>query len=151
LSNPPGWSQFERETLVKMAQAGHTALEIAGALPDRTRNSVIGYAHRNKIQIGQWMPSFIAKPKAPPKLPAPKFSFDDTRPTRVFKLKGRGMSLMDAGYHNCRWIIGTKGKDGMPLCCGEETDNGIWCVYHAAQVYMPSKPKSLDHGFRVWR
>lgn len=45
------WSEDEDLTLLDLAERGWTAREIAGELPGRTRNAVIGRCHRQGVLL----------------------------------------------------------------------------------------------------
>lgn len=43
--------------------------------------------------------------------------------------------LMEAKYRQCRWVLPTRGPDGLACFCGEKTVRGSYCEDHRRRVF----------------
>ena len=56
-------------------------------------------------------------------------------------LKGKGTTLIKAGFRQCRYIIS---ETYFPaICCGAPTNGGSWCDEHQARVFVRSSVRPL--------
>jgi hypothetical protein len=162
------WTQQDVIKARAMVAKGMTAREIGRAL-GRTRNSVIGWMHRQGIKTG--VPKPQAKPKTAKVPPAPKpapkkkirplqsarvasfhhFTKDDPQRYEpyqplVFEDPAPTMRLIDTiGHTQCRWIPNDPRMDET-LVCGRETDGRSYCPLHHDIVYPRRvvKPKRIE-------
>ena len=113
-------------------------------LPGRTRNAIIGRAHRIKVKIGgpaggvpiglpvgeQWMPAKQSprpRKRERPRRSAPKPPAQ--LPTDVWApLAGiKPVALVDAESDHCRWPIG---KEFIGFCGCQKHENTPYCATH---------------------
>lgn len=152
----PSWADTPTEELKATVSAlikdGCSAADIAAHFDGATRNAVISFCRRRKIQLKGRAP----KPPAPPKKPkaakpkvearidvravnaarsrakdqADPFGFDD-----IGNDASHLLGIMDLKPHHCRWIAGD------PLnvhgYCGKTAiDGSSYCSEHHARVYL---------------
>lgn len=146
------WTKEELDIVVRMANDGRTASQIAIALKTgRTRNAVIGVINRRKISLQ------IKRPQVPKKKPrktvvlsivnvrAPRSNPDPPKavaaverfiaPLKRPDVKYGPTLFTDTEHDQCRFIIGRKGHDS--IVCGEPIFKRSWCKHHYKIVYVP--------------
>lgn len=142
-----GWTSGEEQTVRDMCEKGHTAREIAAALLNRTRNSVIGFCHRKKIKLPR---------EAPPRYPAMSGGERRKRssrrklqaerktihplersaripytPTVLIAVDASWVSFWELNNQHCRWPGEWEGKR---VFCGREKFLGSsYCAEHTWQ------------------
>lgn len=149
----PDWSDMPDEDRVKLVQAlildGNPASSIARHFRNCSRNSIIGFCSRRKIQLKGRAP----KPPAPPKKPKPKVEARiDVRQVSAARAKGPQINddpdgllelgndvtgligIMELKVDSCRYMYGDpKGQHGY---CGKTTKaNSSWCPHHHDIVF----------------
>jgi hypothetical protein len=140
-NNPSGGPSFtpaEDRLIRDLAAKGFTALGIAGRLTDRTRNSVLGYCHRNNIQFlrAKKRKHIPSTQNAPPRAMDPP-----EEPNPILPPESKPMSLHDAGNGHCRFVIG---EVRALMICGAEIVEGSYCRYHAAKCLVPLPRKRSE-------
>ena len=149
------WTDGEINTLKGMWNES-TSFEIGVAL-DRTRNSVIGAAHRlglckkarteNAKGGGQKKRKRVRRASfmRMPREYAPFQPLDPILLTRPLVRNGVGVRLVDLERQQCREVIGV-GVDGMARFCGKQTGQRLdsqvdaaYCPKHAALNYRLEK------------
>ena len=122
-----------------------SASKMMALLPGRTRNAIIGRAHRLKIKIPiptilppslRWLPHkerplpvkrvrLRAKaPQPPKKVPTDVWApLDGTRP----------VDLVDVEFDHCRWPIGNQ---FVGFCGCQKAENSAYCSTHARVAYV---------------
>lgn len=154
------WTKEELDIVVRMANDGRTASQIAIALKTgRTRNAVIGVINRRKISLQ------IKRPQAPPRKPNKgrgtvvlgianiRVPRSNPEPPKVVAAVEKfvaplkrpdveyGPTLFtDTEHDQCRFIIGRKGHDS--IVCGEIVFKRSWCKHHYKIVYVPPERKA---------
>lgn len=145
------WTPEEIEVVKDMAAKGMSAAGIAAEV-GRTRNSVIGAIHRNKVQL---LTKKIPKPK---KERAPRPSrgnhlrriFLTTSEPKELKYdtppppppnKEHYVPFLDRKYFQCKFIVEKRGDTH--ICCGTTATRRGWCEYHASIVFRPFDPKPI--------
>lgn len=120
------------EMVRELARKGYTASGIAQKI-GVTRNSVIGCADRNNIQIGGLRPGSTKK-RPPRKFNPIKFQMSPKPRPKPKPVKTIGVELMECTNGHCKWPLW---EDGDPhrQCCGRKTDNPPYCADHAEQAY----------------
>lgn len=126
------WSQKERDTAIQMAGDGYTARQIAEKLK-RSKNSIIGFLHRNKIQLRTTNKYHKPKNVAPKPRPIPKL----VQPEKPIEIKH--VSLMEVRTFQCRYIVQESRDPWQVLCCGAETIYKSWCKAHHKIVFRPKE------------
>ena len=152
------WTPEEIEVVKKMAAEGKTASQI-GLEVGRSRNSVIGAVHRNKVQL-------LARREHPPSepkenkprarhgdhlrrpfitAPTPKGSKYDTPPPPPPDTTSY-VKFLDRRSSQCAFIV--EKRKNTYICCGATATRGSWCEYHASIVYRPpdQQPRFRDGG-----
>lgn len=150
------WTEDQRDILKAEWAKGTTCSQI-GALLGKTKNSVIGQAHRMKLERrapynasaprkprppkankpllpkksgGQIMVT-INKKAAPPKFFAAAVPLTSKPP----------ISIMGLNATTCRAIVGT-GPDGLAVYCGDFTfQNKAFCEGHCAMYFQPPQER----------
>jgi hypothetical protein len=147
-----GWTKEELDIVVRMANDGRSASQIAIVLnTGRTRNAVIGVINRRKISLQ------IKRPQPPPRKPRKTvvLSIVNVRVPRstpnppkavaavekfVAPLKRPNVEygptlFTETERDQCRFIIGRRGHDS--IVCGEPIFKKSWCKHHYKIVYVP--------------
>lgn len=60
---------------------------------------------------------------------------------------GEGVSIIDVGYSECRWVMNFK-RDGLAVCCGKEIHKNHFCEAHYNLCYYTPAKKIKSFGFR---
>lgn len=131
-----GWSPEQIAALI-LKWTTESPRQIAQEL-GRSRNAIIGKAHRLGLQI-----EARHLPKPPVKLPKPKMKKSDIYvpppPPREIPAPENPVSLMDLESHHCRAIVG-KDYDNLATYCGRDKIDGIsYCAGHARIFYIQPK------------
>lgn len=160
MTKNPKWGEYDTKTLTALWEAGMAASAI-GKEMGRTRNSIIGRAHRLGLSRrgktllkadGRSKAIRKRKPKAPkqvklwvkPRPPAPWRQ----KETVIVKPDGsKKVSLLQVRDYQCRAIVEyADGKLEGAICCGEAvtvnryTGQPIsWCAYHHSIYFEPPK------------
>lgn len=158
-----GWSEDEKRLVAQMAAKNHTATEIAAALKNRSRNSVIGYLHRSNIPFGKPRPEkksidqlrretqrkmlarrqALAAKRAVVVVPPTRAQFEASQSQSEGPAK-QMPRFIDRLQFQCAWIYDEAGTVNSK-CCGKVVkEKSSWCPEHYALVYVPftRKPRS---------
>lgn len=159
--NKPAWTKEEDALLTKLWEKGKQSAPEIGREVGRSKNSVIGRAHRlglGKKKSGGSRPGRKAKvvdpkpiePPKSPKRPGKAFVFKpsteaDRKPPQYIaptqKWAGEGVHLLDTTHGQCRAILGSSDDArGLAICCGKRVKEGTglsFCPDHYA-VYTTS-------------
>jgi hypothetical protein len=126
------WSQKEKDTAKQMALDGYTARQIADKI-QRSRNAIIGFLHRNKIELGRV--NKYHKPKdAPPRPRAKPKLVEKEKPIEI-----NNVSLLSVRTFQCRYIVQESKDPWQVLCCGATTFYKSWCKQHYKIVFRPKE------------
>lgn len=155
----PDWSDMPDEDRVTLVQAlildGNAASSIARHFRNCSRNSIIGFCSRRKIQLKGRAPKPPVPPKKPkaakPKVEArisvrevaiarangPRFEDD---PDGLLDL-GNDVtaligSLLDLNEHTCRWPIGDPLKPNFGFCGRHSIEGSPYCAAHHDRAYL---------------
>lgn len=152
----PDWTETpeaERAAKVQaLANEGKPASLIARSFRNCTRNTIIGYCSRRKIQLKGRAP----KPPVPPKKPKaakPKVEARiDVRTINAARSRAKDQAdpfgfadigndashligILDLEPHHCRWIAGDP-LDVHGYCGKTSIDGSSYCSEHHARVYL---------------
>lgn len=147
------WQESELAIVTKLWGEGHTAAQIANALGNRTRNSVIGCVSRLKLPErerkgnARGKRSGGAKPRSGRKQdPISKHTRAEIREARRLA-KSRAwlplpetspVTLVERGFHQCAWPVGDT------LFCGEpKLRRRPYCGAHCRLAYLPPQEVTL--------
>ena len=130
---------MEIATLRDQASKGLTAREIADQLPLRSRNAVIGMAHRLGIAFankpsGREVPAvkLPRKRKSERKSPMAKVQFQ-IPDEQIIHDPTVGKSLYDATSEDCKFIAGAPAS--LRICGNPTVAGKSWCQDHVLIVY----------------
>lgn len=151
------WNAEHIEILKREWTKGSTASEI-GKMIGKTRNAVIGKAHRLGLESRKERARVNPIPKAPkpnntPPKPRPPIQKKDRTEAKAKKVGGtkapvfyapaaplagrEPISIMELNVGNCHAIVG-HGPDGLATYCGAESFPGkSFCPSHYALYYQP--------------
>jgi GcrA cell cycle regulator len=145
-----------------MASEYYSGGEIASEL-GCTRNTVIGYCHRNGIRLQRRpghkpvrrktspMVAQAAVPSLKP-VPAPEPALAPVVEA-MFAAPAGGMTLMELCNHNCRWPLGGL-RDSAEFFCGAAADLAAgrpYCLLHSRIAYQPAQARKPSKGLAyVW-
>jgi len=152
-----GWTKEELDIVVRMANDGRSASQIAIVLKTgRTRNAVIGVINRRKISLQ------IKRPQPPPRKPrktvvlsivnvrVPRSNPEPPMAVAAVEKFVAPLKRPDVEYgptlfteterDQCRFIIGRKDHDS--IVCGEPVFKRSWCKHHYKIVYVPPERRA---------
>lgn len=128
-----------KDKILYMWNKGLSGSEIADAL-SVTRGAVLGFVHRARLNGELLEERAIGKNTHKyPKKGVKKYqqsSIDGIN--GYFEKPEYGMSILDIGYINCRFIV-SEDMNKPPIYCGEEIDRGSYCKEHADLCYVPAR------------
>lgn len=167
------WTDEAVAELKRLHSTGLSMARIAVALGCKSRNAVIGKAHRLGLLSKQ--PKKAEPKKTPLKTPHGGGKRDlrpDTRRASPLKIRRQvaprpspsllapvsehapepiptpivaGLKLIDLGLFHCRWIVGdVAGSD--TIYCGVPSTRGSYCACHAAIAYRPRVERPRKAG-----
>jgi len=122
------WTSEDDANLKKFAEAGYTSTQ-AGDAMGRTRNSILGRAHRLHISF-----KFI-KEKAPVAAPEPEpVVVKEVKKPRKHPPRGSLYeSLLRLRHDQCRWPFETT------FCDDDKLPGASYCAEHFKLSYRPSR------------
>jgi len=133
--NQKSWNEQEHEIAVSLWKSGASASKIGQEL-GRTRNSVMGYIHRLKLNMPDRILKKEPKPIRPrtPKVAKPRMpSIKNVKfvgPTYSSEPSHR-VSLLDLGAFMCKWVKDDRLLGHLPEYCGLPVlDGKSWCGFH---------------------
>lgn len=144
------WTEADIATLKTEWEKGTYARQI-GFLVNRTKNSVIGKAHRLKLEDRNHSHGpYEGRPKKerPPRAPRPKMTKTKIvvnklarkptfYPPAVPLTTKPPISIMELNEDTCRAPVG-RGDNGLVTYCGDFTFPGqSWCPAHCAIYFAP--------------
>lgn len=125
--------------ILYMWNKGLSGGEIAETLKV-TRGAVLGYVHRARMSGALLEERAIGNNTHK----YPKQRIKKYEQSRIDGINGYfvkpeyGLSILDLGYTNCRFIV-SEDADKPPIYCGEEIDRGSYCKTHADLCYVPAR------------
>ena len=147
----PDWTKLKHEqrlVAIKAAMApGKTAEEIALAFERATRNSIIGFCNRNKIDLPNKRPKGRQKKPSPKRTPAPPRAKASPRPpigntvsVPLPKIETEPKQTTSVPFGEiergqCRWPLWDRfDTPETSMCCGARRVEGSpYCENHAAR------------------
>lgn len=152
------WTQEELDLVKRLVAEGKSASAIAANLVNRSRNSVIGAVHRNRIKL-----LFQKEPNAPKeKRERPprgahlrRIFLSSSEPKEPKHVESPApppsqehyVPFLERRYGQCKFIV--EKRNETYICCGATATRSGWCDYHANIVYRPFDPKPVNgdrHG-----
>lgn len=145
MPNAP-WTKEQDELLTQLWCSGVAAHIIRARFPDRTRNSLIGRAHRLRLarKLGPLMPRSVAQRRASARKNPyrPKAPIDTPEALPMIAPPPQNpVAFMDLRWYHCRAVADQHGPDdGLAMYCGIRTIEGrSFCSYHASIFYREPK------------
>lgn len=158
-SNGVWWTDEEVQTLRELLEQGFSASQIASVLGTKTRNAVIGKAHRlgigrGKIGNGGARPKTIRKPamnrkqtnfnlslgrKTAPRPPVAA----RTSAVPITPINGDGITILELRRSQCHAVVGSsRPESGLPRYCGHPAwEHTPYCEGHYAAFHSQPKPR----------
>jgi len=132
-------TKHEKTQILYMWNKGLSGGDIADAL-GVTRGAVLGYIHRARSNGELLEGRAIGKNTHKyPKQGAKKYEQSKVSGINGYFMKPEyGLSILDLGYTNCRFIV-SEDTDKPPIYCGEEINRGSYCKEHADLCYIPAR------------
>lgn len=158
------WTKGDKDKVIRLAEKGYSTTQIAAEM-GKTRNAIIGFAHRNKIKLlfgkvdrekvqtkhdaAKWRKAALEKRiqtrthglvwnkiKKKVKIRPPTFLAEE----RPFD-PSQHVSFMGLQYFHCRAVIGH--PDGIDtIYCGNMKMFGkSWCKHHHALYFVPPEKR----------
>ena len=145
------WTPEREEKLRELWKKGHTASKIASILGDKTRNAIIGKAHRLNLES-----------RTTSKKIKSKVDRENNTPTEVKTQKlGRKARfkalLLDKNFEQenprkfeeltdktCRWPIGHPYEKNFYFCGREPLEKFSYCKLHVLYAFQPKNAKEED-------
>ena len=145
----PKWTDEHTALIRKLWAEGLTGTQIANQL-GRTKNSVIGKAHRLRLTVRASPIVRRSKEKKPKPATAevrelvakiiPLFD-NDPEPVDESAAFTQNPKSIAGRLDACQYPSGDPGKPNFKYC-GKHTDTGKpYCAHHMKLAYLPSKPK----------
>jgi len=134
------WSDGDARILREMWMAGATARTV-GATLGRTRNAVLGYLHRNDLNlVARVVPKVARAAKAPP---PPKVKAEHTPTLEIMPERepytGPRVWSTRRSYE-CAFPVGGVGADTLS-CCKPTNEVRGYCAEHRKRMYVALKPR----------
>lgn len=129
----------EKKQILYMWNKGLSGGEIADTL-NVTRGAVLGYVHRARNNGELLEERAIGKNTHKyPKQGMKRYDQSKIDGINGYFIKPEyGLSILDLGYTNCRFIV-SEDMDKPPIYCGEEINRGSYCKDHADICYVPAR------------
>ena len=145
------WTAEKEGKLRELWKKGHTASQIASVLGDKTRNAIIGKAHRLNLES-----------RTTSKKIKSKVDRENNTPTEVKTQKlGRKARfkalLLDKNFEQenpikleeltdktCRWPIGHPYEKNFYFCGREPMEKFPYCKLHVLYAFQPKNAKEED-------
>ena len=145
------WTPEREEKLRTLWKKGHTASQIASILGDKTRNAIIGKAHRLNLES-----------RTTSKKIKSKVDRENNTPTEVKTQKlGRKARfkalLLDKNFEQenpkkfeeltdktCRWPIGHPYEESFYFCGRKPMEKFPYCKLHVLYAFQPKNAKEED-------
>lgn len=135
----------DEEILRKMAAEGYPPSVISNAL-GRSRNSIIGHAHRKNIKLGQRathtqldLPPPVDRRKEPRVKPRPVVPYI-VPVKQTYENNRRGVKPLDVKPNQCCWPIGNPSDNDFCYCGFPTVEKKPYCVGHCSVAFQVTKP-----------
>lgn len=139
------WTQDEYDKLEKLWITGMPTGSIAKEFVNRSRNSIIGAAHRLNLESRlpprkQLAPVTATPIRARPMRIMPSVIPD--MPLDATEMAAHAVGFMDLKNHHCRAVIVPHDPaTGLAIYCGvDKVEGKSWCYHHFKQfTYVPQR------------
>ena len=131
MSNFQAWSLGEDEKIKDLVAKGNS-FGVIGKIMGRSRNSVIGRAHRLNIKQPR---KDLVKPQ-PTIVPPLKKMPERKTPTVVVDSFANGPTITELSPHQCRFSTGVNADDTFVFCAQETKPGSPYCQTHHSISYV---------------
>lgn len=149
------WAEWELDLLKQEWPQGKSASAIAMKLKNKTRNAVIGKAHRLGLATRKDGPTNPAGAKPAYKhkeyvpvakrSPAPRVNAILDASTFAPKSPvGQPVHISALTRDHCHDVLDGKAF----MYCGKQTVDGVWCAAHRAAYYHKPEPRKRARSYR---
>ena len=145
-----GWTAEKVEKLRELWKKGHTASQIASILGDKTRNAIIGKAHRLNLE------SRTTSKKIKSKVDRENNTIEVKTQKLGRKARFKAL-LLDKNFEQenpkkfeeltdktCRWPIGHPYEKNFYFCGREPMEKFPYCKLHVLYAFQPKNAKEED-------
>ena len=146
-----GWTAEKVEKLRELWKKGHTASQIASILGDKTRNAIIGKAHRLNLE------SRTTSKKIKPKVDRENITPTEVKTQKLGRKARFKALLLDKNFEQenpkkfeeltdktCRWPIGHPYEKNFYFCGREPMEKFPYCKLHVLYAFQPKNAKEED-------
>jgi GcrA cell cycle regulator len=150
------WSQAEIDHLVKEWAAGVKSATMIAKELGKSRNSVIGRAHRMKLGYRQPLERTDKKKSVPRLVPREEVVVKVAKIAKVVEVveekdevvaPAEGHSLFDLREDQCRWPL----SDVMRACGATKMEGSSYCPEHSQKAYVKRHPSASASLPPMWR
>ena len=145
------WTLEKEEKLRELWKKGHTASQIASILGDKTRNAIIGKAHRLNLE------SRTTSKKIKPKVDRENNTPAEVKTQKLGRKARFKALLLDKNFEQenpkkfeeltdktCRWPIGHPYEKNFYFCGREPMEKFPYCKLHVLYAFQPKNAKEED-------
>ena len=145
------WTTEKEEKLRELWKKGHTASQIASVLGDKTRNAIIGKAHRLNLE------SRTTSKKIKPKVNRENNAPSEVKTQKLGRKARFKALLLDKNFEQenpkkfeeltdktCRWPIGHPYEKNFYFCGREPMEKFPYCKLHVLYAFQPKNAKEED-------
>ena len=146
-----GWTAEKVEKLRELWKKGHTASQIASILGDKTRNAIIGKAHRLNLE------SRTTSKKIKSKVDRENNTPTEVKTQKLGRKERFKALLLDKRFEQenpkkfgeltdktCRWPIGHPYEKNFYFCGREPMEKFPYCKLHVLYAFQPKNAKEED-------
>ena len=145
------WTAEREEKLKTLWKKGHTASQIASILGDKTRNAIIGKAHRLNLE------SRTTSKKIKPKVNRENNAPSEVKTQKLGRKARFKALLLDKNFEpenpkkfeeltdeTCKWPIGHPYEKNFYFCGRKPMEKFPYCKLHVLYAFQPKNAKEED-------
>ena len=145
------WTTEKEEKLRELWKKGHTASQIASVIGDKTRNAIIGKAHRLNLE------SRTTSKKIKPKVNRENNTSSEVKTQKLGRKARFKALLLDKNFEQenpkkfeeltdktCKWPIGHPYEKNFYFCGREPMEKFPYCKLHILYAFQPKNAKEED-------
>ena len=147
------WNEENTKKLKELWKKGYTASQIAAQIPGKSRNAIIGRAHRLNLE------SRATSKKTSPKVKIENTSLQGIKAQKLgrkarfkallldrnFEPENPIYNLEDLSDETCRFPLGHPSNDSSFHFCGRKPfDKSVYCRLHLILCFQPKNAKDED-------
>ena len=145
------WTTEKEEKLRELWKKGHTASQIASVIGDKTRNAIIGKAHRLNLE------SRTTSKKIKPKVNRENNTSSEVKTQKLGRKARFKALLLDKNFEQenpkkfeeltdktCRWPNGHPYEINFYFCGRKHIEKFPYCKLHVLYAFQPKNAKEDD-------